>query len=255
METGHKLDREHRLEEALSIIWEEREGRKEDKVRIKGALADALQEGILAELETRNLVTQKENAISLTSEGEAAARDVIRRKRLAERLLVDVLALGAAEVEPDVCEFEHILSKGVEESICTLLGHPKECPHGQPIPEGECCRRAASQAESVVTTLDQLKPGSEAKIAYILTREHSQLHRLMSLGLVPGLPIKVHQTFPATVITVEETQIALERDVARSIYVRFNSQSGSEGQPGPAQGRQRGWSSQWRIRSRRGEKK
>ncbi|HWE49458.1 MAG TPA: ATP-binding cassette domain-containing protein [Bryobacteraceae bacterium] len=75
-----------------------------------------------------------------TAAGEARARSVIRRHRLAERLFVDVLSIrDEHEVEESACKFEHILSPEVTDRMCTLLGHPKECPHGSPIPPGDCC--------------------------------------------------------------------------------------------------------------------
>jgi putative ABC transport system ATP-binding protein len=75
-----------------------------------------------------------------TRKGEARARDVIRRHRLAERLFMDVLSIhDEDEIESSACKFEHILSPEVTDRMCTLLGHPKACPHGSPIPRGECC--------------------------------------------------------------------------------------------------------------------
>ncbi len=76
----------------------------------------------------------------LTAEGEKRASAVIRRHRLAECLFMNVLSIrDDLEVEESACKFEHILSPEVTESMCTLLGHPTECPHGSPIPPGPCC--------------------------------------------------------------------------------------------------------------------
>jgi ABC-type glutathione transport system ATPase component len=78
-----------------------------------------------------------------TPAGEERARSVIRRHRLAERLFVDVLSIrDEHEVEESACKFEHILSPEVTDKMCTLLGHPKACPHGSPIPPGDCCRES-----------------------------------------------------------------------------------------------------------------
>ncbi|HUK18383.1 MAG TPA: ATP-binding cassette domain-containing protein [Bryobacteraceae bacterium] len=82
--------------------------------------------------------------IRFTDEGEERARSVIRRHRLAERLFMDVLFIrDDAAVETNACTFEHILSPEVTDRICTFLGHPKTCPHGSPIPPGECCANGA----------------------------------------------------------------------------------------------------------------
>jgi energy-coupling factor transporter ATP-binding protein EcfA2 len=84
--------------------------------------------------------------MDFTDRGYQRARDVVRRHRLAERLFVQTLKVeNEAEVEQQACKFEHILSPEATDSICTFLGHPAACPHGQPIPAGECCERAGGQ--------------------------------------------------------------------------------------------------------------
>jgi len=94
------------------------------------------------------LVEMRDGAMAFTASGEERARSVIRRHRLAERLFRDVLALrDEGSIEKNACTFEHILSPEVTDRICTFLGHPRTCPHGSPIPEGECCRRADEVAQ------------------------------------------------------------------------------------------------------------
>jgi putative ABC transport system ATP-binding protein len=86
------------------------------------------------------LVTVTGGEGEFTPAGEARARDVIRRHRLAERLFRDVLGIhDEAEIESSACKFEHILSPEVTDRMCSLLGHPGACPHGSPIPSGPCC--------------------------------------------------------------------------------------------------------------------
>jgi len=78
--------------------------------------------------------------IEMTERGRKRAADVIRRHRLAERLFTDSLAMDSeTEIEEQACKFEHILSPGATDKICAFLGHPRTCPHGAPIPPGECC--------------------------------------------------------------------------------------------------------------------
>ncbi len=80
------------------------------------------------------------NEPRFTDAGEERARSIIRRHRLAERLFMDVLSIrDDASVESNACTFEHILSPEVTDRICAFLGHPATCPHGSPIPPGECC--------------------------------------------------------------------------------------------------------------------
>jgi DtxR family Mn-dependent transcriptional regulator len=71
----------------------------------------------------------------------------------------------------------------------------------------------------VIIPLIRLGTGKTAKIAYISTPSHTQLHKLISFGLTPGVAIKVHQKYPSYVITCEQTELALEEDIACNIYV------------------------------------
>ena len=78
--------------------------------------------------------------VEFTPRGRQRAADIIRRHRLAERLFTDSLAMDSeSEIEQQACKFEHILSPGATEKICTFLGHPRTCPHGAPIPPGPFC--------------------------------------------------------------------------------------------------------------------
>jgi putative ABC transport system ATP-binding protein len=81
--------------------------------------------------------------VDFTERGRQRAGEIIRRHRLAERLFTETLHIESeAEIEQQACKFEHILSAQATERICTFLEHPRTCPHGSPIPEGECCVKA-----------------------------------------------------------------------------------------------------------------
>ncbi len=215
------MERDHKIEEALSIVWDEREKNVYGEQDLRPRIIDKVSEDILDTLIREGYITlDHSRAVRFTDKGESLARDITRRQRLAERLLIDVLDLGRKEMDSSACALEHILSKEVEESICTLLGHPKECPHGLPIPAGSCCAKARDYLESVVVSLSKLAAGEAAQVVYVLTREHPQLHKLMSFGVTPGARISVHQIFPLFVIQVEETQVALESEIAKEIFVK-----------------------------------
>ncbi len=72
--------------------------------------------------------------VRLTEAGRAAAEDIVRRHRLSERFLTDILGLGWAEAHEEAHRFEHAMSSRLEERILALLGNPTHCPHGSPIP-------------------------------------------------------------------------------------------------------------------------
>jgi putative ABC transport system ATP-binding protein len=88
--------------------------------------------------------------VALTARGRRRAADIIRRHRLAERLFTDSLALDSeSEIEQQACKFEHILSPEATDKICSFLGHPKTCPHGAPIPPGQCCGRTDALVDAL----------------------------------------------------------------------------------------------------------
>ena len=89
--------------------------------------------------------------VNLTPRGRTRAGSIIRRHRLAERLFTDSLAMDSeSEIEQQACKFEHILSPGATDKICSFLGHPRNCPHGAPIPPGPCCHNRVALVEGVL---------------------------------------------------------------------------------------------------------
>jgi len=211
--------REHSVEEALEGIWTARERRGTSLEAIRAATKVPLGEDLVQRLTTDGLVIARDGSLELTPAGEDAARQVIRRHRLAERLLHDILHMRVEETEESACEFEHILADQVTESICTLLGHPRECPHGSPIPEGRCCREAHQSIRSLVVPLTKLAPGERGRVAYLSATEPARLHKLMAFGIAPGMTVRVHQHYPTIVLECEHTQIAMEEEIARDIHV------------------------------------
>jgi putative ABC transport system ATP-binding protein len=93
----------------------------------------------LSRMEDLKLVSVKEREVRLTEPGKNRARDVVRRHRLAERLFKDTFRIDEHEAHTQACKFEHIISPELDERICSFLGHPTTCPHGNPIPPGDCC--------------------------------------------------------------------------------------------------------------------
>ncbi|MEO5617092.1 MAG: iron dependent repressor, metal binding and dimerization domain protein [Candidatus Eisenbacteria bacterium] len=85
------------------------------------------------------LVVPNGVTLEFSPRGRGAARDLVRRRRLAEVLFTSALHLPSAEMEAAACRMEHIIDPEVTNSICTFLGHPRCCPHGRPIPTGDCC--------------------------------------------------------------------------------------------------------------------
>jgi putative ABC transport system ATP-binding protein len=146
------------FDEVLEHLWD----RRETSEHMQSTDFTEMQwRRLIATLKRIGLVTVENGEEQFTPAGEERARNVIRRHRLAERLFMDVLSIrDEVEIESSACKFEHILSPDVTDRICTLLGHPLECPHGSPIPQGECC------AEKRVLTHSEI---ANSEIANVLS--------------------------------------------------------------------------------------
>ena len=188
------------LEEILEFIWTKEEMGEVKEAELFNVGEPKIDKTVLEELARSNLISLKEGEATLIGAGKERAAQIIRLHRLAERLFTDILDLGPQDLEDNACTFEHCLSTAVSESICTILGHPKQCPHGKPIPPGQCCRKAKKEGERIVASLSELKPGMRGKVAYMASPKHPLLDKLTSLGIFPGVEIKVHQNFPSFVI-------------------------------------------------------
>jgi len=206
--------------EVLEALWTLEEKGKASIDSLSGEAATTVTDKLLQTLRDENLIaTDGPNEVKLLPGGRTLAEQIIRRHRLAERLICDVLGSHVDDSEDAACEFEHVLAEGITNSICTLLGHPRYCPHNRPIPEGDCCRQAREELKPIVVSCDQLSVGESARIAYLSTREHARLTKLSALGITPGAVLKLLQKWPTYVFQCDETEIAIEGEVARNIYV------------------------------------
>jgi DtxR family Mn-dependent transcriptional regulator len=216
------MEKNHIIEEVLETLWIFTQEKHNDSV-------DCMQlpindKSILRDMEDQSLITIKNGRVDLTKKGLLEGKDVIRRHRLAELLLTDVLDVkGHKLIHDTACGFEHLLRKGIDDKICTLLGHPERCPHGKPIPPGTCCAKKEKQVDTVLP-LSSLNPAQGGKIAYIHTRDSKELKKLMAMGLFPGTPITVIQNFPSYVFRLGYTQFAIDKKIAHAIYVKICSQ-------------------------------
>ena len=208
-------------EEYLEVLWYMKEDGNTSLSYFEKELGENFKPEVLDEIVAEGIVQLQDDRISLTEKGHNYTRQLIRSHRLAERLVHDVLSV---EFEKGACEFEHILNPDLVDSICTLLGHPRECPHGMPIPEGVCCRQRAQTVESSVIPLDQLEVGESARVAYVYGSSDQQLHKLDTLLVRPGNTVKLHQRQPSFVIECEDAMIAIDERVAADIHVWAGSE-------------------------------
>jgi len=220
---GRSLDRvinKDKVDELLELIWTLREQGNVYLNKVIELSEIEQPEPVIEQMISENLIELIEDKIYLKQDGEEEAREITRRHRLAEMLLSEIFLIEENDMEKSACQFEHILSPGVTESICTLLGHPPICPHGKPIPPGECCTKFRTEIKPLVVPLTHLQIGMKAKITFISPRYAARLDKLSSLGVLPGNIIKLSQRKPSFVVEVDETTIALEEEIAEEIFVR-----------------------------------
>lgn len=213
------MDKE-RVDEALELLWVLNEEGHQNLNRFRLSSEDDEVDALIHILKAEGFVVVSVDAIQFTDKGHTTAKALIRRLRLAERLFTDVFEMREDSVIADACKMEHILSEELTDSVCTFLGHPQSCPHGKPIPRGECCKKYKVEIEPVVTRLSEFEVGSKGRITFIVPAKPSRLSKLNSLGITAGSVIKLLQRNPSYVIQIDETTVAIDPEIAKEIYIK-----------------------------------
>ena len=176
---------------------------------------------MLDRLSDDGYVTREGRRLSLTESGQVLAEKVVRKHRLAERLLVDVIGLEWHKVHRETGRWEHVISDAVEARLVELLGDPATCPHGNPIPGS---RSAASSVP--VRPLAEVDPGERVRLFRISEEVESNLGSLTLLdqgGFIPGVVAEVKARDPKgnVEVSVEGCGGAMQvsRDLSDGLYV------------------------------------
>ncbi|MDO8526598.1 MAG: metal-dependent transcriptional regulator [Deltaproteobacteria bacterium] len=224
-------DHHHDNDEALGIdeikdhilvrAWLNRENGKEELDHCLSKVNPQEVSKATLELGQENLVLPHGVFVKLSTKGEERASSLIRRNRLAERLFAVVFNLSEEAVRAQACRMEHekVLTPEAVEGICSFLGHPPTCPHGRPIPPGDCCKSFVNAVRPLVTPLSQEETGDNYRIIFIAPKYHALLERLSGLGVLPGASLHLLQKRPTFVLKVDETEVAIDREIADGIYV------------------------------------
>jgi DtxR family Mn-dependent transcriptional regulator len=178
---------------------------------------------------------------TLTSAGQRIAEKTVRKHRLLERFLHDVLKIDNTKVHKQACEMEHALSDDAEESLCRFLRHPDRCPDdGKIIPPcdlkiGSCAEciqlhgkglEEAGKHNQNLVSISNLKKGQCGKISFI-RGGHNLLQRLLDMGLTPGTEICVLRVGPLggpVELSVRSSKLALGKGVASKVFVELENQ-------------------------------
>ena len=144
-------------------------------------------------------LTSSDDGITLTAAGRRLAEQVVRRHRLAERFLTDILKLSWAEAHHEAGRWEHVISDSVEQAMTELLGDPTTCPHGNPIP-GSNYKAPDSAPLSLVEVGDEF---TVRRITEELEFEPGVLEFLEASAIQPGNTGRVTASSPDGTLTIE----------------------------------------------------
>ncbi|MCL5987225.1 MAG: metal-dependent transcriptional regulator [Actinobacteria bacterium] len=160
----------------------------------------------------------REGGIRLTLKGVKSAARVVRRHRLSERLLTDIIGISFEEAHEEACKLEHVISPEVERNLERALSNPRTCPHGNPIPD------IYGKTKDVPSDrLSTLKPKQRGIIEKITEEGRDFLKYLATLGLMPQMEVEVEQVAPfdgPLLIKVNGANYAIGREVASKIWVK-----------------------------------
>jgi len=174
-------------EEYLETILElEEEGVRPLRARLVerlGVSAPAVSETVNRLIRGGYANLNEDHSIKLTSKGRGLATTVVRRHRLAERLLVDVIGLEWEKVHREADRWEHAISADVEEKLVELLGDPLTCPHGNPIPG---TKRKADKSKLVRLLDSDPGPVTVKRISEKLELDDESLRLIARAELIPG---------------------------------------------------------------------
>ena len=190
----------------------------------------------VARMERDGLLQVEQNRrLALTSEGEALATRVMRKHRLAECLLVDVIGLPWEEVHIEACRWEHVISDHVERRLAELLHYPVRCPHGNVIPglaelgvpttAVDGAEAAAHQPDMAMTAITEAMPAHVVvqRISEQLQSDAALMLKLKNIGIQPGLKVTLVVGSDDVRVTgagrVDGIETALPRDVASHLFV------------------------------------
>ncbi len=153
----------------------------------------------------------------LTRKGLEVGVRVVRRNRLAECFLTQMLGMSWDEVHAEACRLEHAISSKVEERLVAVLGNPTNCPHGHPIPPSDL-----SDPERPGVPLAQLSAGDGATVHGVTEGLSEMLRYLADIGLRPGVPVMVLEKAPLggpVTLGIDGTSRAISLELARLVTV------------------------------------
>lgn len=180
----------------------------------------------VARMERDDLLTVEDDRhLHLTDTGRALAISVMRKHRLAELLLVNVIGMPYEEAHEEACRWEHVMSDEVERRVFTLLGRPSRSPYGNPIPGlAELDRDAPATVDGDDAERNLAFPGLAGPVVVrrICESVHSDpdvIRQLHAAGVDPGVKVTVAQQRDSVIVDRGGDTVRLPREVASRVFV------------------------------------
>jgi len=208
------------VEQYLAAIWElEEEGVEVIRARLAervGHTAPSVSE-LVRRLQSDGYLVVRGRVLDMTPQGRQLAVSVVRKNRLAERLLTDVIGIPWHRIHEEACRWEHVISDDVEQHLVVLLKNPATCPHGNAIPGAGGRRRDLS-------VLQDSAPGDQIRLERVSEKLEMDVEALVYLddhGFIPGSSGVVRSKAPDGTITVDVdgTSVALGPALAGLLFV------------------------------------
>jgi DtxR family Mn-dependent transcriptional regulator len=170
------------------------------------------------------LMVQGDRHLELTPAGRTQAIAVMRKHRLAECLLVEVIGLEWEDVHVEACRWEHVMSEAVERRLITLLSNPTHCPHGNPIPGLADLGAVEPGVEAGLVTLQQASDSGATSVVVRRISEQLQpdvdvMHQLRLAGVQPGQSLELAASATGVRVRSGDGHADLNEHVAAHVYV------------------------------------
>jgi DtxR family Mn-dependent transcriptional regulator len=187
-----------------------------DRLRISSVSANEM----IKKLVMRGFVIYEPyKGVTLTAEGQTQALRVIRRHRLWERFLADVLGIPWDRVHEEACQLEHATSPLVEEKLAQFLNEPETCPHGYPVAGTDCCY---DDEEGLL--LSEMEPSQRAVVLRVADHNADLLRYLAELELRPQAVVEIEEVAPfdgPLTVRIGECRRVIGRQVASQVTVQI----------------------------------
>ena len=211
--------------ENLMAVLEEKDKATVQEIAKRIGISPQELEPVLGSIQELGLVRLTEGSVVPTKKGKKLGKKMVRKHRLLESFLHDVLGIKKDKVHEEACKLEHALSDEAEDALCRFLDNPNQCPDdNRPIPPCEHGKDACEECgmgDGRLIPLTALKAGNSAKVRFI-RGGRTAVRRLRDMGILPDMQVTLRRMSPfggPIELEVCGTKLALGRKIAEKVFV------------------------------------